>query len=265
MQKNRNKEKLLNIVSLGWFCGISQEMERKGLRSISLPFDWLITKDFRKILELIETDFVGFINQKSLIQEDISPNYYYDSSTGFRFFHDFNDKEPLNVQYDSVLIKYQRRIKRFYQIIQEPTLFIRYCYNSDEMEWINENIENIKSILTKYNSKNRIIFIYSNPNYTPKFNDCFYIEVSPGDEVSRHCFFPNILNFIYDNVIIDSSKMKKNILRYNYIQWKRKINIRVKKILSLTGLKKEKGYASNIHNYRISTEILNTTNPYKLE
>lgn len=264
MQKLRIEKKIINIVSLGWFCGISQEMERNGLRSVSLPFDWLITKDFRKVMKLIKNGFVGFIKQKDLMQEDLCPNYYYDSNTGFRFFHDFNDKESLDVQYISVYEKYQRRILRFYKIIQQPTLFIRYCYNIDELEWVNANIDDIRNSLLKYNSNNKIIFIYSNSSYAPTFDDCFYVEVSPGDEVSRHCFTQEILNFIYENVQIDKMKILKNILRYNYVHEKRKINIRVKKTLHLIrGNKKEINIQLYTHDSRVSTFFLNKFNPYK--
>lgn len=35
-----------HVISLGFFCSVALELERKGLRDASYPFDWLIS-DFQ--------------------------------------------------------------------------------------------------------------------------------------------------------------------------------------------------------------------------
>ena len=45
-----------NFISLGYFCGVAEDLERIGLRSFSSPFDWLIT-DFKGVIKLIENRF----------------------------------------------------------------------------------------------------------------------------------------------------------------------------------------------------------------
>lgn len=32
-----------NYISLGYFCGVAQDLEKLGLRSYSAPFDWGIS------------------------------------------------------------------------------------------------------------------------------------------------------------------------------------------------------------------------------
>lgn len=32
-----------NYISLGYFCGVAQDLEKLGLRNTSSPFDWCIT------------------------------------------------------------------------------------------------------------------------------------------------------------------------------------------------------------------------------
>ena len=75
------------------------------------------------------------------------------------FNHDFNEYEPLANQLDKVEEKHQRRIERFYNNIQEPTLFIREIPGIKEVEYIEDNYLHIKRILKSFNSDNEIIFV----------------------------------------------------------------------------------------------------------
>lgn len=75
-----------SVVSLGFFCGPSQELERIGLRSYSLPFDWLITEDFKVVLSLIENNFERFLQEENLEQEkEVNPKYYYETDQKIHF------------------------------------------------------------------------------------------------------------------------------------------------------------------------------------
>lgn len=50
-----------HVISLGFFCSVALELERKGLRDASYPFDWLIS-DFQGVIKVIENRFYDFLN-----------------------------------------------------------------------------------------------------------------------------------------------------------------------------------------------------------
>lgn len=153
-------QKFKHIISLGFFCSVAMELERKGLRTASYPFDWVISDSFENILKLIDNDFENFLEYDNLYQEN-DKSHYYNSITGVHFYHDFNAFEPLSKQIGNVQKKYQRRIKRFYEDIKEPTLFVRYCSNKEEENYVSNNEEKILELLQSFNPQNQILYIES--------------------------------------------------------------------------------------------------------
>ena len=150
--------KYKHIIPLGYFCSVAMELERKGLRTASYPFDWMISDSFENILKLLDNNFEDFLDEESLYQEEI-PNHYYNYRTGVHFYHDFDAYTPLRDQIKSVRKKYARRIKRLYDDVKEPSLFIRYCLNEKEVEWIQDNLTSIVSQVKQHNRDNIIVFI----------------------------------------------------------------------------------------------------------
>lgn len=150
--------KYKHIIPLGYFCSVAMELERKGLRTASYPFDWMISDSFENILKLLDNNFEDFLDEESLYQEEIL-NHYYNYRTGVHFYHDFDAYTPLRDQIKSVRKKYARRIKRLYDDVKEPSLFIRYCLNEKEVEWIENNLTPIVSQVKQYNRDNNIVFI----------------------------------------------------------------------------------------------------------
>ena len=180
-----------SVVSLGFFCGPSQELERIGLRSYSLPFDWLITEDFKVVLSLIENNFESFLQEETLEQEkEVNSKYYYDTEQGIHFYHDFSASINLPDQLQSVKEKYARRINRFYEIISKPTLFIRYCHSKEECRWVCENKDSIESLLKQYNSHNEIVFVSNSEDVKIEdreaIGNLFIVKRDQNDIVCRH-------------------------------------------------------------------------------
>lgn len=115
------------VYSIGRDCANSSFLKRRGLRITSGPFDWLTKADFEPRIQLICNDFKDFINKEDFkplpkpthIATDTACDYYENTRTGFYFYHDF----PTGVTYDeafpAVKEKYERRIKRFIQNLQE--------------------------------------------------------------------------------------------------------------------------------------------------
>lgn len=154
-------ENFKHVISLGFFCSVSSEMEKIGLRGASYPFDWVIS-DFKSVIECIENDFDDFLNYNNIVQYENERSYYYDKKYKIHFYHDFSKYIDLNTQLDNVKSKYDRRIERFKNDIKESTLFLRYIESNIELDYIEKNYEYIIRLLKKFNSENELILIANN-------------------------------------------------------------------------------------------------------
>lgn len=178
--------KYKHIISLGHICAPAMQLEKYNLRDASYPFDWLIFADFDLMLKFIENE-----NEEKLYQIDQfdqgvnNRNHYRHRGFNIRFLHDFNSYEPLAKQFPNFIEKYKRRFKRFYNAIEEPTLFIRYVSSAKEMQYIEEEEIYIESTIKRKCSLNDIIYVINNeietsldvartsPSYDSTVNPCF--------------------------------------------------------------------------------------------
>jgi hypothetical protein len=83
-----------NFISLGYFYGVAEELEKYGLRNASFPFDWIIS-DFEGVINCIKTEFEDFLNPTFLSQDFTDRSHYLNTKYNFYFFHDFNKYIPL--------------------------------------------------------------------------------------------------------------------------------------------------------------------------
>ena len=172
-----------NIISLGFFCSCASELERVGLRKASYPFDWTISP-FPSVLSLINNHFEGFLDYDLLEQNISKPAYYRNKNYNIQFFHDFNKYHSLASQLKKVQKKYERRIKRFYETTQQPTLFLRYIANQQEADYISANSQYIFSTVRNFNAKNDIIYV-ANTGIEFHSNDIFFVAPDEKDSVAR--------------------------------------------------------------------------------
>ena len=133
------------IISLGFFCGVAQELERYGFRDCSLPFDWVIS-NFKSINQLIDNRFEDLFGANNLSRDHNYPYIVKHKGYKFDFYHDFKIETPIQDQLTIVGKKYARRINRFYQLLysDEPILFIKYMDDSDTATDIDQFINLIK-------------------------------------------------------------------------------------------------------------------------
>ena len=219
-----------NIVSLGFFCGIAQELERIGLRNCSYPLDWVIS-DFLSVLNLIENHFYDFLNIKYLkkdkSEQEQKDNYVViNTKYNIKFSHDFKKKYEIEEQLKEIKQKYKRRIDRLYTNISDrPTLFIRYIKNEEEYTYIYNHADIIISLLKSYNNKNNIIYIYNDDLLEINQSNNFYkVKKDKNDTVNRKCFKSNkkLKKFILENVNYKKGKRFLQICKYKkkYIKWR---------------------------------------------
>ncbi len=122
------------VISLGEDCACSSYLRRFKLQDYSFPFDWLTKANFRTRIDLICTDFAGFLNLQNLEimakptnrPVDKGHDYYKNAHNDFYFYHDFPVGIPLEQSYPFVKAKYDRRIHRMYRLIKnaQSVLFV---------------------------------------------------------------------------------------------------------------------------------------------
>lgn len=203
-----------NIVSLGFFCGVAETIQKVGLRKKSYPFDWVISNEFEKVVSLIENDFKGWLNLKFLYQSKDHREQYTNIEYNISFFHDFDKYTSLDQQISNVRKKYEKRINRFYEDIKKPTLFIRYLPSQSDFGYALKNNNKIQSLLKQYNKQNQILYIANNNLENTEGLDCIFL-VSPdvdktvcNDPISSNIELKNYFSSIENNKI-DKTSIKK--------------------------------------------------------
>lgn len=231
----------INIVSLGSFCGPAMELERFGMKGKSLPFVWLLSYDFSAVMRLINSGFLGFLGYENLFQSKKYPNHYFDKINGIWFYHDFQSIDSLDNEIISVCKKYQRRIDRFYRIIHNPTIFMRYVMTQKDADWIKTNQRQINDTLKSFNGNNVIFYIF-NSDLSFDVQNSYRVEKDKGDSVSRHFFdkLPNLRKNLEYN--FSSKLLFCNRIRYNITKIKRFL----KKIINKLFYQKKNYIHSNV-------------------
>lgn len=176
-------EQYKHIISLGFFCSVSSELERIGLRDGSYPFDWLISS-FDSVMELIEKGFKDFLCLNLMQQYSNNPSRYINIKYNIHFYHDFDKYKNCEEQIEAIDDKYRRRINRFYKNIQEPTLFIRYIKDQEECNYIELNYSQISTCLRSYNVHNDILFIANDTISSSNIN-IYKVTADKNDSVAR--------------------------------------------------------------------------------
>ena len=180
-----------HFISLVSFCSVALDLEALGLREASMPFDWNIDLRFEGVIGCIEKNFEHFLDEAELRQSEEAPEHYMNRYE-IQFFHDFNMWEPLSKQLPAVQDKYERRIRHFYQITAEPTLFIRYMDDRileedgtpHELRYIEENYDHIMSVLKGLCPENELILIANSEVRSGKLK-IYGVEKDKGDVVAR--------------------------------------------------------------------------------
>lgn len=214
-----------HVISLGWFCGPAMELEKVGLRDASYPFDWLLTHDFKNVILSIKEKKIYNLKLGNMLQYEKVPSHWYNKEYIISLFHDFSEYEYLEKQLPAVNAKYARRFARFYTAIQEPTLFIRYVKDKDELHYIYENEEKINQILQRYNGENVIKYIVHRDimedlNVGGKNNKFIYVSPDKNDILARSFFdqCDDFKTYLIQNV---SAQYLENNKKHNSVKKKK--------------------------------------------
>lgn len=147
-----------NIIPIGGDCSVALLLKTLELRKASYPFDW-ITCSFNSAISLIDNNFLDFIDSRYLERDVRKTHLHVFHSTIYNvgFFHDFNQMDDLTEQCESVKEKYDRRINRFYESLQEEAILIRLMTNECDIYFYKENKSKIEELIKSYNVNNKLL------------------------------------------------------------------------------------------------------------
>lgn len=149
-----------NIISLGCNCVVASSLSKNGFREYSSPFDWGCFKYKDSVLMALKNDFKDWFELENLRQpKDAHAHEIFDEKYRILFNHEITNQDTLENVYPKVKEKYNRRIARFKNKIKQPSLFIRYVDNLNEINEIVECEDELSDILMKFNPENRVIYI----------------------------------------------------------------------------------------------------------
>lgn len=109
------------------------------------------------VIHVLENNFAHFLDYEALEVSKSRSTIFWDKNNGITFFHDLN--RDLKKEYPEIMDKYNKRIKRFYERVKKPTLFIRLLKEQKEADEIIAHRDEIKKLLKSYNPDNEIIYL----------------------------------------------------------------------------------------------------------
>lgn len=171
------KQKYDAIYSIGYNCGCAQNLKRFKLRKFSGPFDWLYCDNLNKVFDVLLSDFKYFLNVEDLVPMPKNPDaklvdkehdYYRNAKNTYVFLHDFPANVSLQDSFSQVKEKYDRRIKRFLDMIYSDKRVL-LVYISFEKELDNQLLINLCSKYIQHTGKNiNFYFIENSHDKTQK-------------------------------------------------------------------------------------------------
>ena len=135
------------MVSLGSDCEIAHQLRRHKISKAYYPLDWVRSEDCDKVCELLDRNFVSFLDAHSLKEVGVNnvdkPPRKVISNESYKilFVHDFHmNKDKSDAQ---VVQKYARRIARFRMTVasKNQVYFFRKGITKAQAERIKAIIE----------------------------------------------------------------------------------------------------------------------------
>lgn len=142
---------------IGEACMTSQALREAGLQFASYPFDWVGSNNPLKCVELLTSDFRGFIKREDFVyigtDSDNGLGRYWNTRTNFGHPHDFVDKPVIDDEmYRALTDKYLRRQARLTEQLTKSKRVLMVCVCMPETPKRSaEELQKIRlTILTKY-------------------------------------------------------------------------------------------------------------------
>lgn len=162
------------IIPFGEDCLITFSLRNLEKRNSSLPFDWLGYEGkegiyFSAAVDILCNEFKDFLNLEDLVVIGPTGNedkgiHVTNTKTGFRYKHDFFDGRSIDEQFPSIKEKYNRRISRLLDLLNNGGnfLFTHMAYSNISDQIIDEKLKKIRDKFPK--SKLYFLFLLHDPS-----------------------------------------------------------------------------------------------------
>jgi len=192
-------------IPIGINCHPAMNLNMLKLRTMSLPFDWLLINSlniFEYINNLINTDFINFT--KDLVYNHrnkvISKHYPYSEFFHHDLIKNKTDKPDKNDRNDNLVDTMNRRAKRFMNLITDEKIDILF---------LNTIMYNNFQILDHDKLYNDMYQFENNKNIKCKFKILVYLMNDNTDfELNIPPKYNNLNNFIFRKYIRNTSISK---------------------------------------------------------
>jgi len=198
----------MNIISIGFGCQVSHNIEKFFGPKETNFFDWIIT-DFKSVLHILKNinneDLLiksKFTNKDVFKNHDDYIDHHFHKIECIEFkmisYHDL----PINIDFidsmDDFIEKYNRRLIRFKKFINsDENLHMVHCLDhmcTEPYIVTKEDIFNFKKYLFEINPNNKCFLHILIP---PKYN------IALNDLVEENVYVYNLKDMQYENVLVD--------------------------------------------------------------
>lgn len=239
--KNFFNNKFDIVFSIGEDCACTSYLRRCNLQHNSYPFDWLTNAPFENRISLIHDNFSNFINLeylKPLVKKAHNENekkydLYENILNGLHFYHDFPANVDLKDSYQKVYEKYQRRIERLYNEIENSEKILFVWLSHSKLHSNEEIIEAYKKLCERFKNKEIYLLVIENSlknNITTlKNNQILIVHHDTASDDKKHHYDQTMGNKTNNLKIFKKIKLKTTlttkIKRILYIACKNTISI----------------------------------------
>lgn len=164
------KNKFDLVVSIGEDCACTSYLRRCNLQNFSYPFDWLTNAPIENRIDLICNDFKDFLNPEDLeimqkptaFKADPKHDYYKNNKNELYFWHDFPNETSFQSSYLKVSEKYQRRIERLYNDIENSQKILFTWLSHTKLHSEDEIQEAYQKLNMKFKNKEIYLLVIEN-------------------------------------------------------------------------------------------------------
>ncbi len=170
------------IIPMGDCCAPAHYLSTLGKRTCAFPFDWITPLSFSHAVNLIENNFDNFFDKKNLEPcESANKEHvgYFDNHEKLFFYHNFTDYSLFDKEYPEIKKKYDRRIQRLYQLIENSQNILYVHVGAVETEIANPEddcaaLNKLKSLYP--NKKHHLLYLFLSDDQSKK--GCFEKKMS---------------------------------------------------------------------------------------
>lgn len=179
------------IFAIGESCSATRALRSTDLQVQSYPLDWVYGGNFLTRIDILTSKFANFLEKSYFIPIEVDEAHPYfafsNRACKVTFMHDFLKNKTFDESYNEFKEKYERRIKRLYEKIEQSNkILILYLENPYESLKIQGN----EKIIEGYSRLKQM--------WPDKNIDILYVECDENlsDEIKKEALTSNVTKIV---------------------------------------------------------------------